>query len=75
MNDLVLIYTLFAILVGVLKTITYYRSHIRYHKENSSRKQIRDAVILTLAFSVVVAPLVIIDFVVDTFKRKGKTYE
>ena len=75
MNELVQYYILFAILVGLIKTISYYRSHIRYETQNASRKQIRDAIILTLVISTIFAPLVIVDLIIDTFNRKGNTYE
>lgn len=75
MNELVQYYTLFAILVGLFKTISYYRSHIRYETQNASTQQIIGAILLTLALSTIFAPLVIVDLIIDTFKRKGNTYE
>ena len=75
MNELMQYYMLFAVLVGLFKAISYYRSHIRYETQNASTQQIRDAIILSLVISTIFAPLVIVDLIIDTFKRKGNTYE
>ena len=57
------------LIVGSIKTFTYYRSHIKPETKNATRKQIRGAIGLTFVVSTILAPMIFIEETINYIKR------
>ena len=73
MNEILQGYIIVSICVGVVKTFTYYMSHIKPIHRNASRQQIIATILLSFVISTIVAPMIIIEFILGIFKKEEKT--
>ena len=66
-------YIIFACLVAVFKTVYYIRFEKREHFKGITRKQLIAVIVLTFTISFILAPVVMIELIIDIVKNTRRS--